>query len=322
MRIFYRDLKCRCVALEVKPCDTVAEIKAKILDSEGVAPDLQRLIFAGKHLEDGRSVEDCGIVGGSTVHLVSCLRGGMQVFVKTFTGKTITLEVESSDTIETFRYKIYDKEGFICPCFLRLIFAGKQLEDSRTLADYKIHKESTVHMTGRAVDFLGAKHQFVVNFSDGSDHTFSGFSCCSSVGHLKSKIFEYNGTPVEQQRLILSGGGKSKELKDEDKLGRHGFHALDGGNLSKLNGPEDMDGNWPVGRLDLQILPPKATPAASAAKAARFRRVRSTLEQLQLLHHYDGLLAEARVRIHHHHAAAPAALALTQPTGDGRRRHQ
>ncbi|GJN32245.1 hypothetical protein PR202_gb20736 [Eleusine coracana subsp. coracana] len=131
MRILVKTQPTETIRLLFKRSDTIADVKAMIQDK-------QRIMFKDNKLDDGQSIlADYDIEEESTLHLDF----DRQIFMKTPTGQTVTLNVDPSDTIDSVMEKIQAKQV--------LLFGGKELESGRTLEDYDIQGGSTLHLEDR-----------------------------------------------------------------------------------------------------------------------------------------------------------------------------
>ena len=136
----------KMITLEVVPEDTIENVKEKMFENEGIAFECTHIVYAGKTLEDQRTLGDYNIRRESILHLIpTCRDSVMPIHLQTLTGKTITLEVAPQDTVSEVKKEIFQKERIVVEV-QTLFYAGEKLKDYKTLKDYKICRNSVLNL--------------------------------------------------------------------------------------------------------------------------------------------------------------------------------
>ena len=144
--IYIKALDGNSITIDIKPSDTIFNIKEKIYEKGGIPPSEQDLFFNRTQLEDAKTLSDYNIHNLSTVNLVILpFKIDNKIFVKTLDGRKITLDIQQKDNVLNVKEKLQDKEG-IFQNEQKLYYIGRQLVDDRALNDYYIKNRSILHI--------------------------------------------------------------------------------------------------------------------------------------------------------------------------------
>ena len=199
IRILVETMNEQMITLQVKLSDTIGIIKALIQVKQGIPCYKQQLTYTGKQqLENDRTLSDCKISNEAILQL-NLNPQTIRIFVKTLTKKVITSQLKTSDTIGSLKAMIFSKGG-IPRNQQRLIYAGKQLDNSRTLSDCRLHKDSTLHLVMR----LHGEMSIFVKTPAGNTVSLI-VEDCHTIGEVKQMVKNSIDIPVDQQQLEFAG---------------------------------------------------------------------------------------------------------------------
>lgn len=214
MEIFVKNITGKNIILQVEPNDTILNVKTQIQKKEGISIVQQRLVFAGKQLDDKTTLFDNNIQNGFTLHLILKPISEIRLFIK-FSKNTFNLNIGDSETVGKLKELIEEKEK-IPINKQKLYFNGIELEDNnRKLSDYEIKNDDSVSL----VSLIQEIQVFVKTLNNKSITLKVKLE--NTVKDLKELIKEKEGHKVEEQRLNFNG----KELDNSKTLFEYGVQS-------------------------------------------------------------------------------------------------